>query len=96
MILYQAPKPEGSEELYKGLGHSFFIMLELARRETFLFKGRDFNFYWFEDMNCMKKLSGAEGLDQDAVVLYTREKDKKTGKLVVNEPLLNRVDVRDY
>jgi len=50
-------------------------MMELARREQFLFGGNDLAFYWMENINCMIKLIGKEEISKDAVVMFSRQKD---------------------
>ena len=58
-------------------------MTELARREQFLFGGKDLHFFWLEDINCMSKFVKEEELVMnDAMVLFTREKDSSTGQMV--------------
>ena len=76
-----------------GRGGGYWMLTELARREQFLFKGRDLNFYWMEDINCMSKYGSIDNYGGDTIVLFTQEKNNE-GVLEVNPPMLNRVDVK--
>lgn len=44
-----------------------------------------------EDINCMSKFSDV--IDSDTMVMFTREKDAKTGTWIDNPRLVNRHDV---
>ena len=84
---------DADDILVDGRAGGFWMLTELARREQFLFKGRDLNFYWMEDINCMSKYGGLDTYGGDTVVLFTQEKNSE-GVLEVNPPMLNTVDVK--
>ena len=94
LVLFKAPSDE-EEDVFED---SRYILTELARRENFIFKGKDVKFYYIENVNCMGKYVGTEGdaLKSDTIVLFSREMDFKTGEIVSNPKLINRVDVRDF
>jgi len=96
-MLVDDEQEEGKKDgeiLADGRGTGYWMMTELARREQFLFNGRDLNFYWMEDLNCMSKYGGLDTYGGDTIILFTREKESD-GVLQANQPLLNRVDVKN-
>ena len=93
MVLFKVPREDLSQEQDEERGSSYWVLTELARREQFLFKGRDINFFQLEDVNCMKRYGGADKTTEDALVLFSRELNE-AGQWKQNRALLNREDIR--
>lgn len=86
--------PKDNSDNGNGIRNGLWVLIELARREQFLFKSRDIDFYWIEDLNCMKKYGGVDtSAPDDALVMFSREQDKEKN-WEQNAPLLNKEDTR--
>lgn len=95
-LLFQWPRDIDDKDVREGKSRSYYVLTEMARRERFLFGGRDIAFFWMEDLNCMQKLVGTqEEMGRDALVLFSREKDSKTGEVRQNPKLVNRYDLNN-
>lgn len=96
MLLFQFPRDIDDDDVHEGKGQSYYVLTELARRERFLYGRRDVAFYWMEDLNCMNQLVGTqEDMGRDAAVIFSREKDSKTGEVRQNPKLVNRYDLKN-
>lgn len=94
LLLFQFPRDIDDEDVHEGKARSYYIMTELARRERFLYGRRDVAFFWMEDLNCMNQMIGTQDdMGRDAGVLFSREKDSKTGEMRQNPRLVNRYDL---
>ena len=61
-----------SKSIEKARSH--WVLTELARREQFLFKGRDLSFFWIPDPSCITAFGAVEQKDAttDVLILFTR------------------------